>query len=233
MVDKWIVFGGWALRPEILRPFFGPHALLIDTNEIMPLLVKDGLLAADWQEILADRIRPLVPEKPRVIAGWSTGSILAYSCAARLRPSCGVFIASTPSFCRRQGFPYGWKPAALKAMRNELAADPEKVLAEVYIQCGIETSSPLSPSPEERRGKSYSNNLIAGLFFLEQVNLLPVRPLPFPAFFLHGNADTIIPSSAGKYFCDVAGGTFLEFDGPHAFFINQYNKISEIINNYF
>jgi surfactin synthase thioesterase subunit len=236
MVDTWIVFGGWALRPQILAPLFGPESLLIDTNEIMPDLVHDTILAPDWQDVLADRILPCIPaQRPFGIAGWSTGSILAYALSCLTKPAAGVFISATPSFCRRPGFPCGWKPTVLKAMRGELASDPDKVLADVYSQCGLETSSPFSPSPEERRGNSlyYQNALIAGLFFLEQTNLLPVKPLPFPALFLHGKSDAIIPADAGKYFCDATGGTFFEYEGPHAFFANRYDEISELIQNYF
>jgi predicted alpha/beta hydrolase family esterase len=75
--------------------------------------------------------------------------------------------------------------------------------------------------------------LIAGLFFLEQAILLPVKKLPFPCLFLHGKSDTIIPCDAGRYFCNEAGGTFIEFERPHAFFINQYSGISELIRNHF
>jgi pimeloyl-ACP methyl ester carboxylesterase len=242
MIDRWIVFGGWALRPEILAPLFGPGAILIDTNEIMPCLVHDNSLVHDWQDIIAGRILPVVPEEPWGVAGWSTGSLLAYSLAQKTRPACGVFISATPSFCRRPGFPHGWKPSVLRAMRKELASDPEKVLTEMYSQCGIETSSLALPSPGERR-ENYKTadishdeshkRLIAGLNFLEQTDILPVKLLPFPALFLHGKADAIIPHAAGKYFCDAAGGTFIEYDGPHAFFTNQHNDISEFINSYF
>jgi pimeloyl-ACP methyl ester carboxylesterase len=224
MVDNWVVFGGWAIPPRILAPLFRPGTLLIDTNEIMPDLVRGDELVKDWQNVLVDRFLPQIPEKPFGIAGWSTGSLLAYALAQRTRPSCGVFISATPSFCRRQGFPHGWKPSILKAMRGGLASDPAQVLTEVYLQCGIETSSAASFNVK---------NFIAGLFFLEQADLLPVKPLPFPALFLHGKADTVIPSAAGKYFCDAAGGTFIEYEGPHAFFTNQYKDISEFINNYF
>jgi surfactin synthase thioesterase subunit len=224
MIDKWIVFGGWAIPPQILAPLFGPEALLIDTNEMMPDLVRGETLVNDWQGVLFDRLLPQLPEEPFGIAGWSTGSLLAYAFALRTRPARGVFISATPSFCRRQGFPYGWKPSVLKAMRGELASDPDKVLAEVYIQYGIETSSLVSLNVK---------NLTAGLFFLEQANLLPVKLLPFPALFLHGKTDSIIPTGAGKYFCDATGGTFAGYDGPHAFFKNQCHKISEIINDHF
>jgi len=224
MVDKWIVFGGWAIPPQILAPLFGSETPLIDTNEIMPDLVRGDVLVKNWQDVLVDRLLPQIPRRPYGIAGWSTGSLLAYALAQRTRPACGVFISATPSFCRREEFQWGWKPSVLKSMRRELASDPDKLLKELYMQCGIETFSLVSLN---------AKNLIAGLFFLEQVNLIPVKPFPFPALFLHGKADSIIPHAAGKYFCDAAGGTFIEYDGPHAIFVNQYSGISELIRSYF
>jgi surfactin synthase thioesterase subunit len=235
MIDRWIVFGGWALHPQILQPLFGSGAVLIDSNEIMPDLVRNNELTADWQKTLTDRIIPLIPADGSFgIAGWSTGSLLAYACANQLQPERGAFISATPSFCRRPGFSYGWKPAALKAMREQLASDPERIIKRFYLQCGIATSSPFSPSPEKRREKLLYNekNLIAGLFFLEQADILPVKKLPYPALFFHGKSDTIIPCDAGKYFCNEAGGTFIEYEGPHAFFINHYNDMSQTMKRF-
>jgi pimeloyl-ACP methyl ester carboxylesterase len=230
MIEHWTVFGGWALRPEILSPLFGGRASIVDTNEIMPHLVRDGLLATDWQDVLASRVMPQMPDGPFGIAGWSTGSLLAYALAQKTAPSCGVFISSTPSFCRRAEFPHGWKQAALRTMRKELRFDPVKVLMQVYAQCGYNSGD---FGPQVITDRTVVERLSAGLIFLECATLLPVQKFPFPSLFLHGKDDTIIPSAAGKYFCDAAGGTFIEYEGPHAFFIDQYNIISEFINNYF
>jgi surfactin synthase thioesterase subunit len=229
MVDTWIVFGGWALRPKILLPLFGPGAALIDTNELMPDLVRNGSLVKNWTDVLAGHVLPLIPDRPFGIAGWSTGSLLAYALAQRVSPACGAFISATPSFCRRPGFPHGWKPSTLTSMRRELSTDPRKVLAQVYRQCGG-NSGDFGP---EVTAEYALERLTAGLLFLEQANLLPVEHLPFPALFLHGRADSIIPAGAGRYFSDAAGGTFIDFDGPHAFFTNQYHEISRSIGNHF
>lgn len=232
MIDRWIVFGGWALRPQILQPLFGSGAFFIDSNEIMPDLVRSNELTADWQKVLADRIIPLIPRRSFGIAGWSTGSLLAYACANQIQPERGAFISATPSFCRKRGFSYGWKPAALKAMREQLASDPEQVINKFYLQCGIETASHLFPSPAKGNPLYDQSALFAGLFFLEQADILPVKKLPYPALFFHGKSDSIIPCDAGKYFCNEAGGTFIEYEGPHAFFINHYYNISQSMKRF-
>ncbi|MBN2187966.1 MAG: alpha/beta fold hydrolase [Chitinispirillaceae bacterium] len=227
MVERWIVFGGWALRPEILDPLFGRKVLFIDTNGIMPELVRNGSLVPQWQDVLVERILPHLPGRPFGITGWSTGSLLAYALAQKTAPSCGVFISSTPSFCRRKGFPYGWKPASLKAMRGELQAEPATVLAQVYAQCGYNSGDfgpEISPA--------VLDNLSTGLSFLEQATLLPVKKLSFPSLFLHGKDDAIIPASAGKYLCEAAGGTFSGYKGPHAFFLKRSKAVADSITRF-
>jgi surfactin synthase thioesterase subunit len=230
MVNRWIVFGGWAMPPQVLNPIFGHRSVCIDTNMLMPFLIRDNVLIKDWLNKLADRITEQIPERPFGIAGWSTGAILACALAYIIEPECGVFISATPSFCRRPGFPHGWKPSVLKAMREQLVSAPEQLMKDLDMQCGID---PASPVFEEKRGTLLYNatTLTAGLFFLEQTTLLPVKKLPCPALFLHGKSDTIIPPAAGKYFSNEGGGTFAEFEGPHAFFVNHHKQFLELIKN--
>ena len=219
MPDTWIVFGGWAVKPAILSPVFGPDAVLFDSNEVVPHLVQHGGIAPDWRKLLIDLAAPKMPPRDFCIAGWSTGAILAAALAEFVHPSRAVFIAATPSFCRRQGFAFGWKPSVVQAMREELASDRDWVLDKFYLQCGIDEAQQVSGDTE----------LSSGLYFLEHASLLPLSPLPFPSLFLHGNADTVVLPDAGKYFCNAVGGTFKEFDGPHAFFINQIDTVRNFI----
>jgi alpha/beta superfamily hydrolase len=221
MPDTWIVFGGWGVKPQILSPVFGPDAVLIDSNEVAPKLVRKGGIAPDWRKLLIDIAAPRIPQGDFHIAGWSTGSILAAALAEFVRPSSAVFISATPSFCRRQGFAFGWKPAIVQGMRGELAADRDWVLGKFYLQCGIDEAYRVSENAD----------LSWGLLFLEQASLLPIAPFPFPSLFLHGNADTVVLPDAGKYFCREAGGSFKEFDGLHAFFANQCEEVKTAIES--
>jgi pimeloyl-ACP methyl ester carboxylesterase len=245
--DRWIAFGGWAVSPAVLTPLFRDPPLLIDVNEIAPSLVRNGRLRPDWETVVADHVKVLSNDRLPGIAGWSTGSIMAYAAAQRLKPKVAMFLGATPSFCRRPGFPYGWKPAALKAMREKLETDPHGILHAFCERCGIAlplpatlpaasppnplSTSPRSPLPRgEGNGKTIENSgnteaikrpLIDGLHFLEQASLIPVAPLPCPSLFMHGREDAIVPFQAGKMFADAAGGRFLEYDGGHGFFVGR------------
>ncbi|MCU0609255.1 MAG: alpha/beta hydrolase [Chitinispirillaceae bacterium] len=227
MARKWIVFGGWGVNASLLAPLFGSGATIIDTNSIMLNLIEHDLLVPDWQERCGTFIRPLLPDGPCSIAGWSTGAIIAAACAAKISPSAGVFIAATPSFCRRPEFTHGQKPVVLRAMREQLVRDYAALTASFHEQCGI------GMGDRKQAGVPHGTaSLTAGLFFLEQANLLPVSTFAFPSLFLHGKDDSIIPVSAGRTMAESAGGKFVEFDGPHAFFMAQREAVVAAIHQF-
>jgi pimeloyl-ACP methyl ester carboxylesterase len=225
---KWIVFGGWAVDAAILKPVFSDNSDFIDVNPIMPLLMESEILRSDWRNCLLDSIESRIPDKPFGIAGWSTGAMLAWSVASLIKPVAGVFLSATPSFCRRResGFLYGRKRSVLIQMRENLAVNPEQTVRNFLTNCGIQNE------PGDSQTACIPNQLIAGLHFLEQASLLPVEKPSFPLLFLHGTDDAIIPAKAGGYFSTKAGGTFVEHNGPHAFFINNPAAVSDTIDGF-
>ena len=238
MVDRWIVFGGWATPSSALAPLFGGSAELIDINGLMPSLVKNGILRADWETVVMDVVKKLANNRHFGVAGWSTGSLCAYAAAKRLQPRAAVFLSATPSFCRKQGFPCSQKATTLRAMRERLANDPQDVLTKFYEQSGMPPSplSPLTAMPTGRQasgeGNTRQQQLIDGLHFLEQATLLPVTPLPCPSLFLHGRSDLIVPFQAGMRFAEGAGGRFEEYEGGHAFFRGREKEVAKMIEKF-
>jgi len=224
MAEQWLVFGGWALNPAILRPLFPGDATIIDINPLMDSIVTGENLVDDWQDRLIDILTPSLPQRPFSIAGWSTGAIAAAALATRINPAAGVFLSATPSFCRRRdlGFSFGTRDTVLKSMRVRLAADPATVVSEFSSNCGLPKQEPYPAA----------FSLASGLVFLEKACLLPLAPFSFPALFLHGKSDTIVPFDAGRYFCTHAEGTFVECSGPHAFFTGQPEKTNRIITDF-
>ena len=243
MIDKWIVFGGWAADPLLLKPLFGGRSAYLDTNRLVPRIVNNGRPAVDWPKLLAEAVASYVPDGTFGIAGWSAGAIVAWALAPLLKPSAGVFIAATPSFCRRPGFLYGQKAAAVRSMRLQLRGSPVKVLERFYEQCGIATfagqfTRNTVAASDESVGGDLSmdgpqhftgDNLIGGLYFLERANLLPIEKSGLPTLFLHGTSDAVIPATAGRYFADAAGGKFVGFEGNHAFFMGKETEVSHTI----
>ncbi len=223
MVDRWIVFGGWATPPTVLAPLFGKQAELIDLSGLMPMLVKNRILRPDWETFVAEYTSELAGNRPFGCAGWSTGSLLAYAAAKRLHPRAAVFLAATPSFCRKPGFPFGQKSSILRVMRERLAVDPAAVLTKFYARCGIPARNGFIDNDKKNPA------LVDGLYFLEQATVLPATPLSCPSLFLHGRSDKIVPFQAGLRFAEDAGGRFAEYAGGHALFIGQEDALEEVV----
>jgi pimeloyl-ACP methyl ester carboxylesterase len=196
---------------ELLRPVFGDCGIYVDVNPLMPSLLDGATLRRDWAGIV-ERKYAREFKATGQIAGWSTGAIVACSLAKRVRPSKMILLSATPSFCRREGFRFGWKPAVLVAMRERLAVPHNTVLRDFMAAAG------LPPTHAGRAGYS-ADTLIAGLVFLEQASLLGIAStVNCPSLVLHGNADGIVPHHAGAALAHTIGAQFQLVDGGHAFF---------------
>ncbi|MCL2690457.1 MAG: hypothetical protein FWE57_11515, partial [Chitinispirillia bacterium] len=101
--NKTIIFGGWAVKPEILKPVFGENACYVDVNEIMPKLFDSYLLKKDWIEIVMSECQLTDDDIPYTIAGWSTGAMFAYSIARVICPQKLILLSAAPRFCRKEG----------------------------------------------------------------------------------------------------------------------------------
>jgi pimeloyl-ACP methyl ester carboxylesterase len=211
MADKWLVFGGWGMDPELLRPLFGGSSIYVDVNLLMPLLLDGATLRRDWAGIVERKYAREFKATGR-IAGWSTGAIVACSLAKRARPSKMILLSATPSFCRREGFRFGWKPGVLVAMRERLAVPHNTVLRDFAAAAGM--------PPDHAVFAGYDADiLIAGLSFLEQASLLDIAStVNYPSLVLHGNADVIVPHQAGAALARSVGAQFRLVEGGHAFF---------------
>jgi|WetSurMetagenome_2_1015567.scaffolds.fasta_scaffold00027_16 pimeloyl-ACP methyl ester carboxylesterase len=210
MSDKWLIFGGWGIGPEILSPLFenGSYA---DVNGAMPQLLNGDRLPPDWAAI-AERVFEKELGEADCIAGWSTGAIVACGLAMRVMPRKLVLLSATPSFCRREGFKYGWKASALLAMRQRIAEPHNTVVQDFLVASRLSSYARESP----RYG---ADELLAGLRFLEQVNLIPMlAKLKSDSLVLHGSEDAIIPSVAGAFLAESIGAAFKALKGGHAFF---------------
>ncbi len=228
MKNTLLVIGGWAVDASVLEPVFGKKATYVDINRLMPFLISDGRLISDWQAKLKNLLS--LNESQRItLAGWSTGAIAAAAIASLINCSKLILLSSTPSFCRRDNFRYATPPLIVKNMIKSIKENKIQVLQQFYSQCGFTdlTIDYNRYSDEE---------LVCGLQFLEQVNLIPMLTLPlpsFPVYCLHGSEDRIIPAAAGKYLCQKIGGKWIQSDGSHVFFTEKSCKIENIIASIF
>ncbi|MDR3012527.1 MAG: hypothetical protein LBU70_04880 [Chitinispirillales bacterium] len=213
-MSKTIVFGGWAVSPDVLKNVFGDDAIYIDINRIMPKLFDGDQLKNDWTNIAATEYLLTNENIPSTIAGWSTGAFFAYTAAREYHPERLILFSATPSFCRKDDFHMGTRPSVIDQMIGALRDDKDTVLRSFYKRSGLCYDSSAVPN--------YTTaELICGLMFLKQACLLPLAPLPIRPIFYHGTEDQIIPISASRYFSEQTNGERTDIDGGHAFFIDR------------
>jgi len=206
-----ILFGGWGFPPEILEPIFGANARYIDVNKLFPYVVDDERLRGDWKEIMHRAAMPRVTADGPLLAGWSAGGLIALALSPFIKPSRMVLLSPTPSFCRREGFAFGWKPAALQSMRAQLAADGAAAVRQFSDQCDFgESDVPGIVASIDQ--------MIAGTVFLEHASVLPLEKPACPMLILLGRKDRIVPSGAGQWLVKECGARRLAMEGGHAFF---------------
>jgi hypothetical protein len=215
MDNRWLVFGGWSLPPVILHPLFGATADYVDVNLILPKLIDSrNILKHSWQSILRTIIMDETGGSFCGIAGWSTGAFCAYALREYFPLCSTLLISAAPSFCTREGFPFGQNPSVIKVMRRQLRRDKTVVLESFRQQCGISAGYPLVQA-------EYSiETLDAGLLFLEQVSLFPLNTPDLPLNIFHGMDDTVIPVDGAKVF-EEAGASMHYYPGNHVFFLDS------------
>ncbi|MDR2729020.1 MAG: alpha/beta hydrolase [Chitinispirillales bacterium] len=218
-----LVFGGWAVKPQVLEPVFGKDACYIDVNEIMPKLFDSRLLKKDWVKIVLSECRLTGNNIPHTIAGWSTGAMFAYSIARLSCPKKLILFSATSRFCRKDEYRFGVRESALDQMISALSHDSQNVLESFYKRCGLRYDSEVISryTPEQ---------LSHGLMFLKQTDLRPLAPLGTKPLFFHGCDDKIIPKEASVYFSSQTGGTHTAFSGGHTFFTEHHEEIVKILS---
>jgi len=213
MAKRYLVFGGWGIGPDILRPLFDASSIFVDVNQLLPALFDGENLVADWAAVVRHTFEKEIAAADG-FAGWSTGAIIACGLAMRTNPQRLVLISATPSFCRRDKFGFGWKPAVLRAMRERLAVSGNSVVLDFVRAAGLPSECAANPMYE-------ASTLATGLRFLEQANLLPVlSKVNFPVVAIHGREDGIVPFRAGEVLCEALGGRFRLYNGGHGFFVS-------------
>ncbi|MCL2689905.1 MAG: alpha/beta hydrolase [Chitinispirillia bacterium] len=221
--NKTIVFGGWAVKPEILEPIFGKDAHYIDINEIVPKLFDSRQLKKNWHEIVLSECQLTDDDVPNTIAGWSSGAMFAYSISRIICPQKLILLSATPRFCRKEGCRFGVRESVVDQMISTLSTDPQNVLTSFYKRCGL--------SYDSKATSDYTaEQLQYGLHFLKQADLHPLEPLKTSPVFFHGEDDQIIPKEASVYFSKQIGGIHIALSGGHAFFTEHNEDIAGFLS---
>jgi len=207
---------GWAVPGARLSPLHDHLALHLWSD---PLSFDLAEVQSDPSQIplpedepsayahaLHDLLR--VQHEPSLIIGWSTGALIALETACFWPEAVRsmVLISPTACFCAQDGYPYGPKPAALRAMISGVRSIRRKrVLREFFRQATLPGTLSSEESQELVGGAlgQGESALLNGLTYLLHTDLRPRIPaVRQPTLILHGIDDHIIPVSAGKWVCD-------------------------------
>lgn len=223
MGKPWLVFGGWAVSPDILRPVFGEESVYVDINEMMPLLFDDERLSENWADTVKKKVDEYLTMDITGISGWSTGAIMACGLAQLVKVKKLVLLSATPSFCRREGFRFGQRSSIVQAMVNNLKDKNNSVVKDFLIQSGLRENQIMTKVYEEQA-------LAKGLRFLEKVNLVgALKKTECETLVVHGRGDKIIPYHAGEALAGIMGAECKLLDGGHAFFVEHAAEMKKII----
>jgi pimeloyl-[acyl-carrier protein] methyl ester esterase len=198
----------------------------------LPVLTPD---LARWEPAwVADYLRAL-PLKETVVVGWSLGGMLLLEALPQLpvSPAALVLVGAAVSFCRRQDYPWGQPPAAVRAMRRTLKEDPEKVLRQFALSC-------LAPGEEAFREQAAAlfkpaikaAQLATGLDYLLNLDLRErLRPCTGPTAIIQGEADGIVDRAQGEYLHRQLPGSRLHVlrGAGHLPFFTRAEEFNEIL----
>ncbi|MBD3419807.1 MAG: alpha/beta fold hydrolase [Chitinivibrionales bacterium] len=210
--DSILVLGGWSFAPNILRPIFGEQAIYADVNTLIPQLVNDDHLVDNWQERLPEATGIDSLDAFTIVAGWSTGAMLAWSLAQSCSPRKQILLSPASGFCSREQFSAGWKPSVLKIMRRRLRRNVEATLDSFHRQAGL-------AHPDTGYRRYSADQLECGLIFLQEASLLPLHRARCTTEVWYGTQDAIIPPTASALFAERIGAHPKAYPGGHVFFI--------------
>jgi pimeloyl-ACP methyl ester carboxylesterase len=223
MGKPWLVFGGWAIPPQILRPVFGEKSVYLDINEMMPLLFDDEKLIENWVDIVNNNIAEYLTNDIVGIAGWSTGAIMACRLAQKVLMKKLVLFSGTPSFCKREGFRFGQRPIIIQTMIRKLKEKENTILRDFMLQCGLQEDKIITKVYDKQ-------TLVKGLMFLEKANLIgALKKTECEALVVHGRGDKVIPYQAGEALAEMIGAEFVSCSGGHAFFAEHATEVKKIV----
>jgi pimeloyl-[acyl-carrier protein] methyl ester esterase len=150
-----------------------------------------------------------------------------------LKPA-GLILVGVPAvFCRREDYPWGQPPAAVRAMRRALQKEARKVLEDFASAC---LATPEAAFAEEAKSLFGCNPekkyLVAGLDYLLTADLRPLLTmLPVSPVIVQGEKDRVVPPEQARYLFECLPGSQLVIlsDTGHLPFVTQAAKFNEIV----
>jgi pimeloyl-[acyl-carrier protein] methyl ester esterase len=194
-------------------------------------------LASDVEEWLGT-----VDAKEICLLGWSLGGLVALELVERLgvRVHKLVLMSTTPCFVQREAWLAGQPAAQVKVLARQFKRDPLKTVESFFMQqFDGEDLDDVTLQAHKREildacpvpGKEAA---LGGLDTLLNADLTGCTWQRVPSLVLHGECDTIIPPSAGRYLAQhLPDAQYVQLDKiGHAPLISQPDYCARVIKDF-
>jgi pimeloyl-[acyl-carrier protein] methyl ester esterase len=177
-----------------------------------------------------------LPLRQSLLVGWSLGGMLLLEALSRRPdpPPLGlVLVGVAPVFTRRADYPEGQPPAAVRAMRQALKRDRQRVLDDFVNRClAPGETGMVSQVRAALASPAADDHLAAGLDYLLERDLRPLLPnLPAGAVIIQGEEDRIVSPAQGRFLQGQLDGARLKLlpGAGHLPFLTQAAAFNSIL----
>jgi pimeloyl-[acyl-carrier protein] methyl ester esterase len=207
-----VMLPGWGMEAAVWSPL--QDALADDFS----------LVLVEWHGIkttscFKERVIQLITERSFdsfALAGWSLGSLVALDIASTYSAQVShlILFAGTSRFTVDEATHYesGWQRKIIERMKRQLVRDKEKTLLSFYesMFSALEREQGETKRFLNTINKDYMGNdidsLLLGLDYLMETDFREkVEQITSPLLLIHGEEDTICPSSASQYMVNRVG----------------------------
>ena len=239
LLHGWGMHGGlWGSFNEILSCNCQTHAIDLPGFGHSKN-VKSDFSLDEVSEIIEQYINDLT--RPVSLIGWSLGGLITLNILKRKNVELEkvVFIATTPSFTKKQGWNSAMEQSVFNEFSNDLKADYKKTLKR-FLSLQTRGSDLAREELRElnnklnERGEPNIKALENGLNILRKTDLRSESENKIPAMIVLGEKDTLVPLSVIKEFEKMfprLEKLILEKTG-HAPFISNPELCAENIKNF-
>ena len=239
LLHGWGMHGGlWGKFNEQLSNDFQTHAIDLPGFGYSKDIKNDFTLDA-LSEAVEEYINNI--KQPVVLIGWSLGGLITLNILNRKNVTLEkvVFVATTPSFTKKEGWDSAMEQSVFNSFSNDLKADYKKTLKRfLFLQTrgsdlANEELRELNKKLNER-GEPNIKALEKGLKILSEADLRRENENKIPAMLVLGEKDTLVPLSVKQEFEKM----FPNLDQlilektAHAPFISNPELCAEKINNF-
>lgn len=239
LLHGWGMHGGlWGEFNDLLSESFKTHALDLPgygfSKDVENAFTLDAIT-----DVVESYIKNI--KEPVSLIGWSLGGLIAQNILKRknIQLEKVIFIATTPSFTKRQGWESAMDLSIFKAFSNDLKTDYKKTLKRFL---SLQTRGSDLAREEIRelnnqlsaRGEPNIKALGKGLNILNDTDLRSNKTNKIPAMLILGDKDTLVPLSVSNEFEKIFPNLkklVLDKTG-HAPFISNPESCADKIKNF-